>query len=171
MRISPTTKLATVVTTIASAVPLALTTLALGAGGGYTVDQCDAVSGLNAEHADASYSGGGHWLPWGVCGDQAHDYALNIHNQSGATTKGQGATWTWYAPPGEAIIAATFAASLRNDSGVHAHVYFANSSGIQTKNIATGDAAGGWQDYGSGFVAGQARLVARALLLAGATAR
>jgi hypothetical protein len=136
---------------------LAVPSLALATGGSYVIAHCD--TSVNPYHTGArSYKDTNFQTP-GNCTDPSADYAMVIFNQSGGVQGGRHGTWTWTAPPGEAIVGVTLAASLRNDNGFHARVYVANGSGVPTHIFGQGDAGGGWASYSWSGVA-QPQLVA-----------
>jgi hypothetical protein len=130
---------------------------ASAAGGTYVIAHCD--TSVNPYHTSAhSYRDVNFQTP-GNCSDPNADYAMEILNQSGGVQQGRHGTWSWTSPPGEAIVAVTLAASLRNDNGFHARVYAANASGVPTAIFGQGDTGGGWSGY-SWSGGGQPQLVA-----------
>lgn len=123
----------------------------LGAGGTYTVVQCDP---LNRASNEATLDPSAAYAVRPQCGDPEQDFALKIDNVSGAQGGRKGRIY-WQAPAGTSIVGVTASVKLRNDNGHRARVFIADGKGREVKRLLNGDPSpSGWKkvDWSGGAV-------------------
>jgi hypothetical protein len=108
-----------------------------GAGGTYTVLQCDP---RNRAHADAIQAGDGAYDETAYCAEPSHENSMQIRNTA-ATSRYKSGLWRWSTVGAGpiSIVGVHVAAKLRSDNGHHARIYLADSKVHQTVGIANGD--------------------------------
>ncbi len=115
---------------------------ALGAGGQYTVVQCD-LGGHGATEAAGEVHGG--YLIRDRCG--ALEQRLEVTN-TGFTTPGQSGRWRFSAPFGTAIVGVYVSANLRRENHHLAQLVVQNDQGVPTVLANGGDTGDGFQNFG-----------------------
>jgi hypothetical protein len=118
----------------------------IAVGGTYKVFQCSpwpVSPGNPAADPYVARQQGGSFVAQNSCPS-----AIGVHN-AGSAKQGQDGRWTWFAPPGTAIVGASLYEDLRNAHGYSARIFISGRG-----DILVGDANEYWQGHGWSFGGG-----------------
>ncbi|CAN5513534.1 hypothetical protein BH10ACT11_BH10ACT11_14220 [soil metagenome] len=110
---------------------------ASGAGGTYTVVQCDP---LNRTSGEATLEPTVFYAVRSFCGESDHGFAIRVENVLKSRPGKEGAVY-WQAPAGTSIVEVTAEVQLRNENGHRARAFIADGAGREVRRIANGSAS------------------------------